>query len=57
MIERGFCSNILAKKFKHIQEKPFGYKQYDKDFIKTVIYKETDDNWLEIDSETKEKRG
>lgn len=57
LIERGFCSSILAKKFKHIQEKPFGYKKYDKNFIKTVIYKDTDDNWLEIDSETEEKRG
>lgn len=34
---------------KNVQEKPFGYKQYDQDSVKEVIYKETPDGWLEVD--------
>ena len=41
---------------KNVQEKPFGYTRYSKDILTTVLYKETEDGWLEKDKEIEETR-
>lgn len=46
----------MLTKMKNVQEKPFGYTRYSKDTQTTVLYKETNDGWLEKDQEIEKPR-
>lgn len=46
----------MLAEMKNVQEKPFGYTRYSKDTQTTVLYKETEDGWLEKDKEIEEPR-
>ena len=41
--------NETLKAIRHVKEKPFGYIRSGKPRSKTVLFRETDDNWMEID--------
>lgn len=41
--------NETLKSMMHVKEKPFGYIRFGKPHDRTVLFRETDDNWMEID--------
>ena len=56
-IEANFDTNKIDVEkmlfeMKDVKDKPFGYIRHAKDKTVTVLYKETDDGWLEKESET-----